>query len=79
MDSISLTTAQSFELERMSRAIDNTTDPAVLQRLCKMLLQSWQVQRAATAWAMRQNLPPRWQQKAPTAETAGAMMSEQAQ
>jgi hypothetical protein len=51
-----LTTAQRFEVERFSRAIDATTDPATLQRLCRQLLQAWQVQRAATDWAMRQSL-----------------------
>jgi hypothetical protein len=52
-----LTTAQRFEIERLSRAIDATTDTQTLQRMCRQLLQAWQVQRAATLWAMRQGLP----------------------
>jgi hypothetical protein len=51
-----LTTAQRFEIERFSRVIDATTDPAILQRMCRQLLQAWQAQRAATDWAMRQSL-----------------------
>lgn len=56
-DHISLTTAQAFELERMSRAIDATQDPALLQLLCKQLHQAWMVQQAAATWAMRQGTP----------------------
>lgn len=52
-----LTTAQRFEIERLSRAIDATTDTQTLQRMCRQLLEAWQVQRAATLWAMRQGLP----------------------
>ena len=67
MEPLQLTTGQAFELERMSRAIDATTDVAALHDLCKQLLQAWLTQKAATAWMMRQSLPPPWQQKAPTA------------
>lgn len=56
MEPLTLTTAQAFELERMSRAIDATTDVQALQGLAKQLLQAWQTQRAATAWVMRQGL-----------------------
>ena len=65
-----LTTAQRFEMERMSRAIEATTDAKTLQGLCRQLLEAWQVQRAATVWAMRQTLPR--QQNAPAAEATGA-------
>jgi hypothetical protein len=65
-----LTTAQRFEMERMGRAIEATTDIQAPQGMCRQLLHAWQVQRAATVWAMRQTLPR--QQNAPTAETAGA-------
>lgn len=65
-----LTTAQLFEIERMGRAIEATTDTETLQRLCRQLFHAWQVQRAATVWAMRQTLPR--QQNAPAAETTGA-------
>lgn len=56
-DAIELTSAQQFELERMRRAIDSTTDVHALQGLCKQLLQAWLTQRAATSWAIRQSLP----------------------
>lgn len=55
---IQLSTAQQFEIERFSRAIDGTTDPEVLRRLCRQLLQAWQVQKAATQWVMRQQVGP---------------------
>lgn len=54
------TVAQQFELERMRRTIEGTTDVVELQKLAKMLLQAWQSQRAATAWAMRQGLQRPW-------------------
>jgi hypothetical protein len=56
MDPLALTPAQAFDLERMSRAIDATTDVPALQYLAKQLLQAWHSQRAATAWVMRQGL-----------------------
>jgi hypothetical protein len=54
---LSLTTAQQFELEKMSRDIDATTDIAALQKLAKQLLQAWQGQRAATRWVMDSRTP----------------------
>ena len=54
-ESISLSISQSFEVERMNRAIESTADPAQLQALAKQLLHAWQSQRAATQWVMRQN------------------------
>jgi len=53
---LSLSLGQQFELERMSRAIDETQDPQTLQRLAKQLLQAWHGQKAATQWVMRQQL-----------------------
>ena len=53
---LSLSLGQKFELERMSRAIDETQDPQTLQRLAKQLLQAWHSQKAATQWVMRQQL-----------------------
>jgi len=53
---LSLSLGQLFELERMSRAIDETQDPQTLQRLAKQLLQAWHSQKAATQWVMRQQL-----------------------
>ncbi|MFM1800590.1 MAG: hypothetical protein RLZZ117_2868 [Cyanobacteriota bacterium] len=59
---LALTLGQKFELERMSRAIDATTDPQVLRGLAKQLLEAWHSQKAATQWVMRQHLgaPPRF-------------------
>lgn len=52
---ISLGLAQSFELERMTRIIDSTSDLAALKGLAKQLLQAWYGQKAATEWVMRQS------------------------
>ena len=54
---LSLTTAQQFELEKMSRAIDATTDVAALQKLAKQLLEAWQYQKAATLWVIKTSTP----------------------
>lgn len=56
MDPIELSMGQRFEIERLSRAIDNTTDVETLRGLAKQLLQAWQVQRAAANWAIRQGM-----------------------
>jgi hypothetical protein len=53
---LSLSLGQQFELERMSRAIEATTDLETLQGLAKQLLQAWHSQKAATQWVMRQQL-----------------------
>lgn len=53
---LALSTAQQFDLERMSRAIEQTHDPKVLQGIAKQLLQAWQSQKAATQWVIRQHL-----------------------
>ncbi len=54
-DGIQLTVSQQFEQERLTRAIESTTDPIELQTLAKQLLQAWQSQRAATDWIIRQH------------------------
>ena len=54
---LELTMGQKFELEKMGRVIDSTTDLKVIQDLCKQLLEAWMTQKAATAWIMRENLP----------------------
>jgi hypothetical protein len=54
-----LTVGQQFEVEKMGRVIDSTTDYRTLQALCKQLLQAWMSQKAATAWIIRENLPGR--------------------
>jgi hypothetical protein len=53
---LALTLGQQFELERMSRAIDETGDLTALRGIAKQLLQAWQSQKAATQWVMRQQL-----------------------
>lgn len=53
---IELTTGQQFEIERLSRAIDSTADPAELRLLAKQLLQAWHTQKAATNWLIRQQV-----------------------
>jgi len=53
-----LSIGQKFELERMTRAIDQAQDIQELRDICKRLLQVWQSQKAATQWVMRQHLSP---------------------
>ncbi len=80
---IALTLGQKFELERMSRAIDATTDPQVLRGLAKQLLEAWHSQKAATQWVMRQHLgaPPKFspQQNPPFAETTSTELQSPAE
>jgi hypothetical protein len=54
---IELSIGQQFEIERFNRAIDATADPEQLRALAKQLMQAWQTQKAATTWAIRQQLP----------------------
>ena len=56
VQSIELTVSQRFEIERFSRAIDGTADPAALLDIAKKLLQAWQTQKAATNWAISQQI-----------------------
>ena len=56
-ESISLSVAQQFDVERMNRAIESTLDAQQLQVLAKQLLQAWHTQRAATVWITRQREP----------------------
>ena len=60
-DSIHLTLTEQFEMEKMKRVVDNTEDVKALQDLAKQLISAWHNQKAATVWAMRQNLgaPPK--------------------
>jgi hypothetical protein len=75
---LALTLGQKFELERMSRAIDATTDPQVLRGLAKQLLEAWHSQKAATQWVMRQHLgaPPNF--SAPSSTEAAPSPSQPA-
>jgi len=51
-----LTVSQQFEIERFNRAIDATADPEQLRNLAKQLLQAWHTQKAATTWAIHQQM-----------------------
>ena len=53
-ETIGLSIAQQFDVERMNRAIESTLDAQQLQVLAKQLLQAWHAQRAATAWVTRE-------------------------
>ena len=53
-ESVGLSVAQQFHVERMNRAIESILDPLKLQVMAKQLLQAWHSQRAATVWVMRQ-------------------------
>jgi hypothetical protein len=51
-----LSLGQQFELERMNRVIDSTSDLKALRDLAKQILQAWHSQKAATAWVMKQSM-----------------------
>ena len=53
-ESVSLSVAQQFDVERMNRAIESTIDLQQLQVLAKKLVQAWHSQRATTVWITRQ-------------------------
>ena len=53
-ETVGLSVAQQFDVERMNRAIESTLDLQTLQGIAKQLLQAWHSQRAATVWVMRQ-------------------------
>ena len=53
-ETVGLSVAQQFDVERMNRAIESTLDPQKLQVMAKQLLQACHSQRAATIWVMRQ-------------------------
>ena len=53
-ETVGLSVAQQYNVERMNRAIESTLDPQKLQVIAKQLLQVWHSQRAATVWVMRQ-------------------------
>lgn len=57
-DAMEFTTSQLFEIERMGRAIDATTDIESLKELSKQLVSAWFAQKAATLWALHQQLDP---------------------
>ena len=53
---IELTLNQKFEIERFNRAIESTADVGQLRDIAKQLLQAWHTQKAATNWAIRQQM-----------------------
>ena len=55
---IELSIAQQFEIERFSRAIDANADADQLRNLATQLLQAWHTQKAATNWAIQQQMTP---------------------
>jgi hypothetical protein len=57
-DAIALTISQQFEIEHMKRVVRETKDVEALQKLCIECFIAWEGQKAAAAWAFRQNLPP---------------------
>lgn len=58
IDPIELTMGQKFEIEKINRVIDSTSDVEALRSLSKQLLSAWMAQKAATVWMMKQNLRP---------------------
>lgn len=52
---IALTLTQTFELEKMQRAIDSCNNASELKTLAKQLLSAWMTQKAACLWIIRQN------------------------
>jgi hypothetical protein len=51
-DQLALSIGQQFEIERMGRVIDATSDVEALRKLSKQLVQAWHCQKAATRWVM---------------------------
>lgn len=56
MDEIELSAAQQFEIERMSRAIDQTQDIEVLRSIAKETFRAWMIQKSASNWLIKQNM-----------------------
>lgn len=81
MESMTLTIAQKFEVERWNRIIDDTKDVGELRKAAKLLLQAWQSQKAATLWAMRDALsaPPRYDHLTPSQEYLDQLHKEVSQ
>ena len=56
MAPIELTMAQTFEVERLKRAIDAQNDPAALRALAKDFLKAWFSEKASTNQAVQEQL-----------------------
>ena len=50
-----LSTTQLFEIEKMDRVIDNTTDLIALRDISKQLHRAWQMQKASSRWLIDEN------------------------
>jgi hypothetical protein len=59
-DLFGLSFEQCFVLEKYCRVIDSTTDIDTLRGVAKLMLQSYQKQRAATQWLMRKHIDAQW-------------------
>ena len=55
-DTPGLSLSQTFDVERMGRAIDAEADLTVLRSLAKQLLGVWHSQQAATRWLREQQM-----------------------
>lgn len=71
-DSIEVTLSQQFELDKMNRTIEACQNIDDLKKMARLFAQAWVNQKAATAWAMRQSLPP-----SPWGEVRGPALDEQ--
>jgi len=69
LPALHLSMGQQFELERLSRAIDATSDVPTLRAMAKKLLQAFHCQRAATQWVMREKAGPQLDHAALALET----------
>jgi hypothetical protein len=63
IEPLQLSSSQEFELERMSRMIDNTYDIKILRQCCQILLRAWHTQKAATTWFMKTSFPATFKYK----------------
>ena len=50
---LELSAEQQFEIERHSRLLDQIEDVPTLRNMCKVLLQNWLTQKAATLCVIR--------------------------
>jgi hypothetical protein len=60
IEPIEITLPQQFELDKMNRTIDACQSVEDLRKLARLFAQAWMNQKAATAWALKQSLPPPW-------------------
>ena len=58
MERLELSLAQSYEIEKMGRAIDEEESIDKLKSVCKTLVRAWMIQKSAVSWIMRQKGKP---------------------